>query len=370
MRYKIFEAKIKVFDIHITTRSVLSTDVLNEEYAFLSTEAEYQKKYIDGIALQTERFYVKPLDRRTFLKNFFWRYYKDTLLDEGDVNYWYLQMPFVMTLKDGDIRIDSFAPDVDMKVDILVYLTAIGWMTVINIGFKGDIDLEDKFIEMVRSILDKDMSIYIYKSQRISISKLFQIISNEIKYDLYKSPENSLDRLKVAKNHVISILHASGPVNCYNDKYIFDENSELSNMSQYDKALMYSLLNGRKVTTKEFVEMESTHDSMPFSYISYDLFGLDFALIDFRKGVLVFMQNLANNKDNINTIGCLTSNVSNCLMMTLLLQRFYFDSNANQREDSSFVNLRKNIKQILLSLPDEYNNNFCRALYKKQMPFI
>lgn len=365
MGYTVYESETRFFDVHSTTKPLTTSLAYTDNYAFLCSDTAYHTLYDAGKGFETTRFTIKPIKSKTFRKNHFWRHYKNTIPHNDTTLSWDLQLPFMMKPKNFDLEIDLPIPAAKAKMELIIYLTAIGWMTVIKVSTIGEIDLEGQFIDAVRQMADKNDPVFTLGTGKVSISQIFRAASDELKCDLFRNNAEPMDRLKVAKNQVVSLIHASGPKHPFHDPLNPPDRSDGNGMSDCDKTLMYSVLYGNRIGIDDYVNLENQRGCIPLSFVRYDHYGLDFSLVDFRKGAFLFMQSIADNPGKLNTIRCLTANITNCMMMSLLLQFFYVDSERLCKNHNVIASLRENIKEILISLPMEYDNNFCRAIYKK-----
>jgi hypothetical protein len=361
MAYTVHEADIYLFDIHTTIKPLLVPKAVQDQLSFLVDPKRYQEQYKAEQVVKTDTFCIRPLTKRVFVRDHFWHYYKEIWLDEDVPNYWKLQTPFLYDPIKTQVKLAAEELDFHTEVQRFIYLSAIGWATNLQINIKGDIDPGDQLVQFVGQLLDRDTTLFRLEGQEMNLSGIFKAISDQLRKDVYKPNYLPVDKLKIARHCVLSLTQATGSVRHYDrdDEWLTGEDT----MADTDRALMHSLLYGRSISVQEFAEREQKKEYIvtKFGYGSSE-----FALTDFRRGTLLFMQDSANISSRRASLRCLASNIRRCSIMTLLLPHFYDESARYAKENTMIANLRESIKTTLKELPSYYTNKFCRALYTKE----
>jgi hypothetical protein len=126
-------------------------------------------------------------------------------------------------------------------------------------------------------------------------------------------------------------------------------------MTRADRALMQSLLCGEEVD----VQNEGGRNLL-FTKLSKE----NFTLTDFGHGTLLVPQRMAINRADMHRCHCLASNLTNCLMVSLLLLEFYTLSQ-DAAGGSLARALQPHVESTLHRLPRSYRHPFCNNLFAK-----
>jgi hypothetical protein len=346
---------IHIFDVHSVVKPLSSLACLQNNFQFLGKADDYRQQYASRQGVLTPTFYVHPLSQRTQKQNHFWKRYLE-IWHGNAFDPWKLQVPFVCSPREPVLKLVTEGTGFEGKIRPIIYLSALGWSTNLNLHLSGDIKLPKlrDFIGQLRKS-GPGNSLFKLQDKPQDLSQIFQHFSKKILQEVYSPDCSPEDTLRVTRYFVTSLSQFSGPLLNYKATLWTKGKA----MNDDDRALLHSILLGRPINVPELAQIlkNKQHTFIPFK-------GPDFALAYFEKGILAFLQQGAlKGSGRRASISCFASNIRTCSMMIWSLLNFYKESGSWAKSNPLIEELREAVKFNLQKIPSRYTNEYCRALY-------
>lgn len=366
MAYEFQSIDLSIFDFHMAVSALLNPASVRPEFQFLTDPAQYNAQYQSGQPVQTADLMIRPMRWRAFAYHFFWRYYQ-LIHQNGQPNFWKLQMPFVCHPTQTEIKLVTGSPDFEGTVRPTLLLSGLGWATNLNIRLRGRMK-PSHVQEFVRRLPNRHASPFDVNGSRKILPEVFESLSALVSKDVYLP--NMVEALKVKRYLIMTLSQFSGDVSFYRGPF-----AGVKQMPAADRALLHSMLRGTPVGVPDLIKLENEGEFLITRFVdSVEFNNPDFALTYFDYGTLIFMQRTASNtnaakwKARRGAMRCHMANIRNYLLMTLSLYAFYRDTAKEAATSAKVKDLRDYIKSTLIEMPARYNNPFADSFHKSYGP--
>lgn len=357
MPYSFKQVTIYVFDIHpaVSLLRDPSRSYMKPEFSFLATPAEYEQAYLGRKTVKTASFTFEPLPVYEQEKSHFWKSYGAIRLKEGKPDVWGLQLPFADTRVKAGLSLEHKLPAVTIKVIPAVYLSTLGWSTQLKLQLKGEIKKTD-LIDLVGWLSRGGEKPFAFKmgDEPTDKKEVFRFLNNKVLEEVYLKGTPPHPGMKIINQVIVSLDSYEGGVTSY------------PALPSGDKALMRSLLFGQPVDP---VDLDTLDKTLPIlkAYITPN--GVNFALLNFEQGALLFLQREAQGAPNQSNedkrkVACFAENCKNCLVTALLLWQFYSQT-GTAVVDSDLGRVKAGLPAIIKALPENYTSLFCTNLFQQ-----
>lgn len=366
MPYEFQTVDLSLFDFHAATNALLNPASVRPEFRFLTNPADYNAHYLTGQPVETAGMRIRPMRWRTFAYHFFWRYYQ-LIHQNGQPNFWKLQMPLVCHLTQPEIKLVTGSQDFEGLVRPTILLSPVGWVTNFNIRLRGRMK-PSHVQEFVRRLPNKPAAPFDVNGARRILPEVFELLAALVRRDVYLP--NMVDALRVKRYMIMTLSQYSGDLSFYRWQA-----AGVRQMPAADRALLHSMLRGAPVSVPDLIKLENEKKFLVTRFVDpVEFNNPDFAITYFDYGTLIFMQRTARGADTAKwkarrgAMRCHTANIRNYLMMTLSLHAFYRDAAKEAETNATIKELRETIKTTLVELPSRYTNPFCQSFHQNYGP--
>ena len=311
-----------------------------------------------------------PLRWRTMTYHHFWKYYQ-LIHQLGAADFWKLQMPFIGHPTHTDITLVTGSADFTGVVRPLLFLSAMGWSTNLNIRLRGHMR-PSHLQDFVSLLPHKSASFFEVNGTRKTLPEVFEFFAARVRQDVYQP--NLVDTLKLKRYLVMTLSQFSGEIGFYRSPSAGVKQIQIP---AADRALLHSILTGTTLDVPELIRREQQKKFLLTRFADpLDSTNPDFALTYFDHGSLIFMQRTALTENYTQWKGrraamrCHASNIRNYLLMTLTLYSFYRDTKKEAAVSDKVAALRHSIHTTLLELPRSYTNPFCLSFHGNYGPLL
>jgi hypothetical protein len=134
--------------------------------------------------------------------------------------------------------------------------------------------------------------------------------------------------------------------------------TEYKQMSAADQALLRSILFGEDFNALQAIEAQR---SAPLTLVEISQ-PYNFALTEFERGTLIFLQRDAQRPDREAAVHCFAHNVRDALMTIFTLLNFYKDAKSPDPQSTLGI-LSEQTKNTLCGLREAYPNQLCEFFF-------
>jgi hypothetical protein len=343
MAYQFQAVDISVFDYHEMLPPLTAPNLTKPDFNFLVDEALYNNAYKAVQPVASPHFEARPLRWRTLNYHHFWKYYQTIWYPGGQPDFWKLQMPFACKPTQASVEVSTGSTDFKGQARASVFLSALGWSSVVDIGLRGKMSPE-QLRDFVGGLRDQKSPLFSVTvpggrpPQPVSLPQVFQLLSNQLRNDVYVP--NLVETVRVKRYMLITLSQFSGE----EVRYYLSPSSGVKQMPDAGRRVMHSILSGAPVPLEELQAMEAKAEGRR-RYLLTRFSEADFALTYFNHGTLLFMQQTAHSTGDPSrrkAMRCHSANIRNYLVMMHALSWFYRDT-ANEK-NAKVVELRGHVK--------------------------
>lgn len=355
MAYAFKHVTVAVLDIHpaISLAKEPTKDFLQANFAFLKSKALYLQQYWSATPVNTASFTFKGLPEKHLAKSHFWKSLCDSRSAGNRPDVWALQIPFAGRYVKADLQLVHPFGGVTCSVVPVIHLCTIGWSVQFKIDVEGAIK-KPLLIDLLGWLSGTTNPGFSFRigQQSLTVKEAFRYFNNLLLEEVYQKGIPPHPGIKIIRQQVVSVNTYEGSVEAYNG------------MPSDEKALMRSLLFGRDIDPLDLSRDELNY---PVTRTIISGAGTNFALSNFERGSLIFLQREANNPHPINRehkrkVVCFSNNCRNCLMIAYLQWQFYTQT-GGVTVSNEWTDLRKDVLLTLQSIPVNFSNTFCKNLF-------
>jgi hypothetical protein len=370
MAYLFQEVDIIGFDVHTAINPVAVPGLIKEQFRFLIDSTAYNKQYQSGNELKTESLIIRPITKREFKRNHFWKNYLG--ISPTEESYWQLQVPFAVEPQDFDVRLNPDGLNFEGKAKPLIYVNSMGWSSNVGIRLNGNISagyLRD-FVGRLLGVGQK--APFVIGAEEKALTSIFKLLGDRVRKEIYISPSKVGDTRSTPRHLMISINRATG-----NAKYFRTEWELDPTMDDDERRNMLSILYGSEISIDKTIDLlkrpkseedESEDEDQkenPERVLVTRLRNKDFALTSYKIGTLFFPQEDALGKpERSEAIGCLVSNARSSTMVSLSMLGFSQAANKSPATNDVVHSLQNNIRAVIRNLPDHYDSSYSQNWHR------
>lgn len=356
---------LQAFDLHIVTQPLGDITMLQDDCRFLADPILYQQSYLNSSQLRSKRLSIAPFAKRNFTYNHFWNFYGSIKhqLQQQEPDYWRLQVPFKCRLLKWDLKVILEGAKFEVTVRPEIEVSALGWSTSLKFRLAGEISVE-QLTEFVGKLRGKatagDANILELNGTRLPLWKVFRAVQEEMFGEVY-SGQNPPQETRVLDRYIIVCpARFTGPLKSFKDEYASNP------MSGEECASFLGMLYGEPVAEERF---EQEYSARKFTVVQFHNYLQDFALSEFDKGTLLFMQKTAQAAEKYprasRRLDCFSSNVGAIVMMIRSLHYFYKCAYVRKYAGTNAVigPLFKGVTTDLSELCQGYQHDFSKFMF-------
>ena len=344
-----FEAvDLHIFDVHTTVRPLVFNNCLQEGFRFLAEPDAYRAQYAGGKTILTKSFDIHTLSKHSQTQNHLWKNYLNRF-EDSTIDYWKLQAPFICSLRQPTVSLDENL-GFQGRISPLVYLSALGWSSNLNIHLRGNIQIS-ALLDFILGIIGKDDPTSTgtgtglkLNGHSAKLAGVFSALAKQLLQEVYDPANPPTTRGPELPRHIIvSLSKFKGPPLAY------QRTISTRGMTNADQALLHSLVRGERIMPRELGKKlrETTPTMVSFGP------GPDFMLIYFDYGTLVFMQNSARQNDlRQRRLSCVAANIRSYAMM--IWSMYYFSLATKDASNKAVIDLRDLVRANLMSMKHSY----------------
>jgi len=371
MAYVFQEVHIVGFDVHTAINPVAVPELIKEPFRFLVNSTGYDKQYQSGKGLKTDSLIVRPITKREFKRNHFWKNY--LAMSPTEDNYWHLQVPFVIEPQDFDVTLNPDGLNFEGKIKPVVYVNSMGWSSNVGIRLKGNIsagDLRD-FVGRVLGVGQKKAP-FLMGSEEKGLTSIFKLLGDKVRKEIYISPLKVGDTRSTPRHLMISIARATGTAKYFRTEWELDPK-----MDDDERRILLSILYGSELTIDKAIDLlkrrksdedeseDENQKEKPERVLVTRLRDKDFALTSYKLGTLFFPQEDALGKpERSEAIECMVSNARSSTMVSLSMLGFSQAANKSPVANDVVNSLQSNIKAVIRNLPDHYDSAYSQNWHR------
>ncbi|WP_276485671.1 hypothetical protein [Paraflavitalea pollutisoli] len=355
MAYAFKHITVAAFEIHpaIALVKAPQKNFLQTNFAFLTSKSAYAQQYWTAAPVTTASFSFKGMPARQLEKSHFWKSLCDSRSAGNNPDVWALQIPFVGRYQKADLQLHQEAPGITCSIVPMIYLCTMGWSIQLKIDVEGDIK-KAQLIDLMGWLAGGANGGFSLRigTATMTVKEVFRHFNNLVREEVYVKGTQPDGGIKIFRQQLLSVNSYEGSMEAY------------PKMPSDEKALMRSLLYGRSIQPLNLVQEERDY---PVTKTIISGSGVNFALSDFERGTLIFLQREANNphpvnRENKRKVVCFASNCKNCLLLSYLMWQFYTQS-GSAVAGSVWAGLRDDVLLTLKSMPVNFSNTFCKNLF-------
>jgi hypothetical protein len=342
------DVTITIFDINTTISPHLlePSKGYREKYRLLEYPDIYNEFYVSRNRVSSENFEFDRLPRVYLKEGNFWKSYISNT-DPKKADYWNLYVPLVGHPKRSVFGL-TLPPGISMKHKLKIYLSPLGWSTIVWSRLIGDVE-KNQLIDIMGKLTGKAFQgrfsvkdfPYFIDGEQMGRSSFFRHFQNLLFKEVFTEDNSLHTGMKIPRYFVVSVNEFEGDIVKFNE------------MLPGIQAIMLSILFGEKLSAGHVVRKD--HPQILKTYIS----GPNFALTNFEHGTFLFTQREAGNPQMTRKALCLANNITEFTIMALSLFNFYKFSKHYEKEDR-LAELKEQSKSNLQRIKNEYENQFCQ----------
>jgi hypothetical protein len=352
MAYTFQSAEIIGFDVHTAIKPLAFPQFVKLPFRFLVDQVQYGQQYESWQPIETDLFTIRPLKKRSFYNNYFWKHYASMSFGFNR-DYWGLQIPFVLEPKNLDLQTNLAGLNFQVAIEPLVYLNAMGWSANVKMRLSGAAISSTHLQEFVGRLrgFNSDTPPFLIEGKGEKLTSVFKLLGERVKKTIYSSPDSVGDNIAIPSQLVISLGHSDAPAKYFKDWQIDPV------MQGNERAELLGILYGSKIQAHEVA-----------NYLKKTLVTrfreTNFSLTNYDQGSLVFMQENFKEPDTATeSLNCLTSNIRSSTMMGLSLDAFGAAVSKIPKPPAVLTALQEQAKTTLTALPGAYNNGLYRNIH-------
>ena len=358
MAYEFQSIDISVFDFHLTLDPLLNPALLNAGYNFLADPVAYNQQYSAGKSASSGNLNLKPLKWRSLTYHHYWKYYQTIWPTGTSYDFWKLQMPYIGKFATQNVQLETNSANFNASVSVILFVTAVGFSTNINILLRGKMSPADVEAYMGQ-LMKKGAVLFKVNGKSKSLPQVFEYFAELLRKELYVG--KVVDILRINKHSVMTLSSFTGPLEFYSP-------TGKNHMSAADRGAFHAMLKGTPVSALDLVNLENQKQFLLTKFSD-----TDFAISYFDIGSLVFMQDIAldaqkQGRAAKSKMRCHSKNIRNYLLTTLSLYNFYRDSKKEAAQNAKVKSLRDDVAVTLQEIPKHYTNPFCKSFHDNFKP--